>query len=763
MGRRRKDSFEGMDFTLEPETKRGIAVVLVFALSAIMFLALFGLAGPFGKFLDEALATFLGKTRFVLATLLAFAGLNILFPDKKLLRPITYVGVVLAVLGVNGLLHAFIIGDAGEKTLEMAGGALGVFAYQTLYFLMGRIAAIVVLFTLAFIAASILSGISIAAIFGIVAKFFSSMDLKPMAREIKSGVVGSNSQKEKSKIIVDEECEVEEEESEEEEEEEPVILKPQPKIITPANDAEAPVEEKETRELTGTKAPPLLRPKQRRSIAIPLDLLDGTPSKPTSGDVEANLDIIKRTFANFGIEVEMGDVSVGPTVTQYTFKPADGVKLNKITGLGNDLSLALAAHPIRIEAPIPGKSLVGIEVPNKAVATVRFRDIIASKAFQEASSPLTMGLGKDVSGKSWTAALDKMPHLLVAGQTGSGKSVCLNTIILSLMYKCGPDDLKMILVDPKRVEMSLYNGIPYLLTPVVTDVKKTVNALKWAVQEMDRRYEKLQAFGARDIKTYNEKAEDGLPYLVIVIDELADLMSTSAQEVEASIVRLAQMSRAVGIHLILATQRPSVNVITGLIKANIPGRIAFAVASSIDSRTILDQPGADKLLGRGDMLMSSAEMATPKRLQGAFVSDDEIRRVCQFLKNTCAAPEYDNSVIERQKNGGTVFSGNSNDDGGSENDDGDPLLEDAMSVLTQAGKASASLLQRRLKVGYSRAARLLDILEQRGFIGPADGARPREILVKTGPVVPNAMALNDDTEEEDEDAVPADLEGDDKG
>jgi S-DNA-T family DNA segregation ATPase FtsK/SpoIIIE len=743
MGRKRKNS--GIDFTLEDETKRGIAVVMIFALAAILFLALIHLAGPFGNFLDGALASLLGKTRWILAVLLTVGGFQILFPDRPLLRPISYVGIVLAILSVNGLLHAFIIGDTGTAPLETAGGALGVFAYSTMFFLMGRIATLIVLGAIGVISASILFGFSIATIFEMLGSFMKAVQVKPTQRQIKL---------EKPKVMmgdeeVEEECEVEEEpeETDDEEEEAPAVKSvAMPKVKEMEDEA---ADEKDSRALTAAAA--LTRPKERRSIAIPLDLLDGTPSKPTSGDVEANIDIIKRTLGNFGVDVEMGDVAVGPTVTQFSFKPADGVKLTKITGLANDLSLALAAHPIRIEAPIPGKSLVGIEVPNKTTATVRFRDLIASKAFQDASSPLTMGLGKDVSGKVWTAPLEKMPHLLVAGQTGSGKSVCLNTIILSLMYKCGPDDLKMILVDPKRVEMSLYNGLPYLLTPVVTDVKKTVNALKWAVQEMDRRYEKLQAFGARDIKSYNEKAEDGMPYIVIVIDELADLMATSAQEVEASIVRLAQMSRAVGIHLILATQRPSVNVITGLIKANVPGRIAFAVASSIDSRTILDQPGADKLLGRGDMLISTSEMSTPKRLQGAFVSDEEIRRVCQFLKNTCAAPEYDHTVVENQKSGGTVFGGGGGMDG-DDDGDGDPLLEDAMSVLSQAGKASASLLQRRLKVGYSRAARLLDILEQKGFIGPADGARPREILVKTGGA-PSVMATEEDDNPPVEDEI----------
>jgi S-DNA-T family DNA segregation ATPase FtsK/SpoIIIE len=317
-----------------------------------------------------------------------------------------------------------------------------------------------------------------------------------------------------------------------------------------------------------------------------------------------------------------------------------------------------------------------------------------------------------------------MPHLLVAGATGSGKSVCLNTIIMSILYTTGPDDVKFIMVDPKRVELQIYNGIPHLITPVITRVPETVNALKWALREMDRRYDLLAKFGARNLIDYNLRVQDKLSYLVVIIDELADLMVTSASDIEGPIVRLAQMSRAVGIHLILATQRPSVNVITGLIKANIPGRIAFAVASAIDSRTILDQQGAEKLLGRGDMLFSTAELATPKRVQGAFLSDLEIGRVVEFIKSKYDPADYDLSITERSQGGGTVFAGDGGDDGG----DSDELIPVAKDEILRAGKASASLLQRRLKVGYARAARLLDLLEQEGFIGPADGAKPREIL-----------------------------------
>jgi S-DNA-T family DNA segregation ATPase FtsK/SpoIIIE len=469
-------------------------------------------------------------------------------------------------------------------------------------------------------------------------------------------------------------------------------------------------------------APP--KPKKRHpKIEVPLELLSRRDQKPTSGDIQHNQFVIQRTLETFGIPVEMGEVAVGPTVTQFTLKPSEGVKLAKITALHNDLALALAAHPIRIEAPIPGKSLVGIEVPNQSVATVGLREVFESREWRDHRERLAFGLGRDVSGKPWLADIGRMPHMLVAGATGSGKSVCLNTIVMSLLYTNGPDDLKFIMVDPKRVELQVYNGIPHLVTPVITDVDKTVNALKWALREMDRRFDVLSKFGARDIASYNARSEEKLPYLVVMIDELADLMVTAMQEVEGPIVRLAQMSRAVGIHLVLATQRPSVDVLTGLIKANIPARIAFAVASSTDSRTIIDQVGAEKLLGRGDMLFQTAEMSVPKRLQGAFVADDEIGRVVEFLKSKYEPAEYDASVVERATGAGTAFS-----NGMAADEDSDPLIPEAKEEILRAGKASASLLQRRLKVGYARAARLLDLLEQEGFIGPGDGAKPREIL-----------------------------------
>jgi len=462
-------------------------------------------------------------------------------------------------------------------------------------------------------------------------------------------------------------------------------------------------------------------------IDLPLALLNSKKDKPTSGDIKNNSFVIQKTLENFGIAVEMGEVCVGPTVTQYTFKPAEGIKLSRITSLNNDLALALAAHPIRIEAPIPGRSLVGIEVPNQTKAIVGLREILESSEFKARKNNLTVALGKDVSGKSWVYDINKMPHLLVAGTTGSGKSVCLNSIIVSLLYQNNPDDLRFIMVDPKRVELPVYNSIPHLLTPVITNVNKTINALKWCLNEMDRRFEVLSQTRRRNIQVYNENLRPGqekMPYIIFIIDELADLMVAAGRDIEAGVIRLAQMARAVGIHLALATQRPSVDVITGLIKANMPTRIAFSVASGVDSKTILDTLGAEKLLGQGDMLFITAEISKPKRLQGAFVSDQEIKRILNYIREKGGQPDYIDGITEKQKVHGIAGVGYNG-----YSDEEDDLLEEAKELIINSGKASASFLQRRLSIGYARAARLLDILEDNGIIGPADGAKPREILV----------------------------------
>jgi S-DNA-T family DNA segregation ATPase FtsK/SpoIIIE len=436
---------------------------------------------------------------------------------------------------------------------------------------------------------------------------------------------------------------------------------------------------------------------------------------------------------SFGISVERGEINVGPTVTRYTLKPAEGMRLSRITALNQDLALALAAHPIRIEAPIPGKSLVGIEVPNKSAAVVRLGSILLYPEFQKASA-LVFALGRDVSGEPVFQDIGKMPHLLVAGATGSGKSITLHALLMSLLFKNSPDMLKFIMIDPKRVELSIYKDIPHLLAPVITENKKAMGALRWVIQEMDRRYTLLLESGTRDIKSYHKNHTD-LPYIVIVIDELADLMTSYGREVEGSIIRLAQMARATGIHLIVSTQRPSVEIITGLIKANITTRIALQVASQIDSRTILDTSGAEKLLGHGDLLFSSAELSKPRRVQGAFITEEEIKNVVDFIKKNNKGFDDEQINVEKleiepgEQNGSEGGNGMINFDDYEANGDDDNLYEEAVEVVRSAKKASASLLQRRLKVGYARAARLLDMMEERGVVGPGEGAKPRDVFL----------------------------------
>ncbi|MEK7124083.1 MAG: DNA translocase FtsK 4TM domain-containing protein, partial [Patescibacteria group bacterium] len=464
----------------------------------------------------------------------------------------------------------------------------------------------------------------------------------------------------------------------------------------------------------------------------PIDLLNKNESAPTSGNIKENSLIIKKTLDNFGIPVEMAEVNVGPAVTQYAFKPAEGVKLSKITTLSNNLALALAAHPIRIEAPIPGKSLVGIEVPNKIRATVSLRNLIADQKYQSSDESLQVALGKDVSGANTYTDLAEMPHMLVAGATGTGKTIFLNSLILSLLYKSTPENLRIIMVDPKRVEFQHYNEIPHLLCPVIYDASKTINALQWLVREMERRFEVFSEVPTRNLRSYNSNksvivAGSQLPYIVLIIDELADLMAAKGKELETGIVRLAQMARATGIHLVLATQRPSVEVITGLIKANISSRISFQVASQVDSRTVIDTSGAEKLLGLGDMLFLSSKSSKITRIQGPYTSEKEVKRVTDWCAENAKSIEEPQSLViqslrdalehqQGEEKGGEVFFG-----------DDDPLFEDVKRIVLETKKASASFLQRRLRIGYSRAARLIDMLEDKGIVGPADGAKPREV------------------------------------
>lgn len=480
-------------------------------------------------------------------------------------------------------------------------------------------------------------------------------------------------------------------------------------------------------QVTGT---PISRQTQEQGVfqLPPLTLLHKSMKVKNSRinkDLADNVKILEETLDSFGVKVKVTHVTQGPAITRYEAQPAPGVKVSKITNLSDDIALSLAASDVRIEAPVPGKSVVGIEVPNKEISTVHFREVLESSEFQNSTSKLTLGLGKDITGTPVMADLTKMPHLLIAGATGSGKSVCINTLIHSILFKARPDEVKFLLVDPKMVELANYNGIPHLISPVVTDSKKAAGALKWIVTEMETRYELFAAAGVRDIVRYNflrsqekDTEHPALPYVVVIIDELADLMMVAPADVEDAICRLAQMARAAGIHLIVATQRPSVDVITGLIKANIPSRIAFAVSSQIDSRTILDMNGAEKLLGRGDMLFYPMGASKPLRVQGCFLADKEVENVGKFLTNQ-AQPEYQEipqvDVIAKKTE-----------------EAGDELFHQAAQLFIESGNASVSLLQRRLRIGYTRAARLMDLLEDKGIVGGYEGSKPREVLLTRG-------------------------------
>ncbi|MBI4427297.1 MAG: DNA translocase FtsK 4TM domain-containing protein [Candidatus Magasanikbacteria bacterium] len=726
----------------DPELSRGI-IGIVLVIAAILFvLSFLGKAGAVGIMLDEYILSFLfGSMRYAAPAIILILAWFYFKDIEYNYRKTHGIGAILFFLSLSSLFHiGFNPTEMWSMALEGSGGGVfGMLAWPMKTYL-GSIASVVVLVGMAAVSVFLIFNTALAHFVLLNKKLFAGLGLAGQTvinlfkLFVKTGSGG---------VKVNGEFEGYESEDDdnvsaqggpvyggEGDEDDEVDVNKQRAFVKKAmagnnNGEEEGAETEEEEALRQAQGKEKNSSPWTKRVIIknlpPLSLLTTKRDKPTSGDIEANAQAIQSMLSEFGIEVEMGEIRVGPAVTQYSLKPAKGVKLSRITSLSNDLALALAAHPIRIEAPIPGKSLVGIEVPNFKAALVTLKELLESREFAEREHNLMIALGKDVAGKVWFADLPKMPHLLVAGATGSGKTVCINTIIMSLLYQNTAETLRFIMVDPKRVELTLYNGIPHLLAPVITNVQKTVNALKWTTGEMDRRFEILAQAGSRDIHSYNEKhPETKLPHIVFIIDELADLMASAASEVEAGIIRLAQMARAVGIHLIVATQRPSVDIITGLMKANIPARIAFSVASLIDSRTILDCPGAEKLLGRGDMLFLTAELSKPKRIQGAYISEGEVNNVGNYLKGD-EEPEYDEAIV------GKAVGGTANMFGGP-SDDHDAMFDEAKTAVLQAGKASASLLQRRLKVGYARAARILDEMEAAGIIGPADGAKPREIL-----------------------------------
>ncbi len=669
--------------TLHTETKFSILGIAFLGLAILFVLAGFHAAGPAGEAIQALLQALLGWGYFLAPLILVLVGLNILTRSQKMVMWPALIASLFFVLAGLGLID--IIAD--EK-----GGLIGQIL-GSLESLFGTAAAIVINLTILIISTLVVLN--------------APLHLKLFRK--KEAPTGG---------------------------EEPKIIMPAAAPVTAEEKPQAEEKKESIEELKATTPPGSPSPlplalerevvhKSRTYVPPPLNLLKSSTEQPTVGDLRANANIIKRTLTSFGIPVEMGEITIGPKVTRYTLKPAEGVKLSRITALKSDLALALAAHPIRIEAPIPGRALVGIEIPNKVGSIVRLGAILAYPEFKK-SANLAFPLGRDVAGEPIFVNLSRMPHLLIAGSTGSGKSIAIHSLIISLLYKNSPEILRFILIDPKRVELSVYEDIPHLLTPVITDGKKAIAALRFAIHEMERRYEVLLKDGKRDIAGYNAgRKVELMPYLVIIIDELADLMSAYGREMEGSVVRLAQMARATGIHLAVSTQRPSVEVITGLIKANISSRIALQVASQVDSRTILDMAGAESLLGGGDMLFISAEMNKPRRIQGTYVGEEEVGSVVDFIRKENPAYEVNHLGEEALR---SLHRPRVEDFGEEEGVD-DELYEEAVRVVREAKKASASLLQRRLRIGYARAARLIDIMEERGIVGYAEGAKPRPVFI----------------------------------
>ncbi len=692
------------------ETKKSVTGILLIGAAVVLFLAAFGAAGPAGSFAYHLLDLLLGVGYYLIPSILLVLGVLFLISKEQKFFGIIFFGTLGFVFAGLGLIDVIWPSSAGW--LGKIVGALEI--------PFGYVAAIILLVTL------------------LITSLLITLNASVNLRELKMPWSVEDG---------------EDEEEDQELDDDDLIIKgaeDQPAVKEKTNKEKA--EEKRAADIDEVKVAeaPLInmskgKLKQHANyVAPPLALLESSNEKPMPGDLRANANIIKRTLESFGVPVEMGEINIGPKVTRYTLKPAEGVKLTRITALAQDLSLALAASSIRIEAPIPGKSLVGIEVPNKQASTVHLGSMLNYTDFT-GGGPLLFPIGRDVTGEPIFGNIEKLPHLLVAGTTGSGKSIFIHSVIVPMLYKNSPEQLKMIFIDPKRVELSMYEGIPHLIAPVITEGKKSIAVFRWAIMEMDRRYDIFMKAGARDIRSYNKGRKDEmLPYVMIVIDEMADLMATFGREIEGYVVRLAQMARATGIHLVLATQRPSVNVVTGLIKANIQARVALQVASQIDSRTIIDTSGAEKLLGKGDMLFISNDYSKPKRIQACFVSEEEIRSVVKFIREhnetlsptepTQESQALSNAMIDKQPAGtAEAKSGDIFDDYAGTNGEEDELLPQAIDVVREAKKASASLLQRRLQVGYARAARLLDIMENKGLIGPGDGAKPREVYIADEP------------------------------
>ena len=700
-----------------------VGAVMLILLSLLLVVSWFGVGGPVLQWIDMATIKTIGYTAYALPILLIYLAVETFRAEENQLPAVVKFAAILEIVWFSGL-----FGLMKTASHPNSGGFVGDILNTATLKMVDSAIAVIIYLVLAFITVLFITQTSPFTVFSKLWEMIKSNTKEDDSNRsiMKKASIAQPTEEEKKTDLGE------------------IKLNAGVPIIDTAKEkksllkkVEKPEKVNEEQALVATRDPNWEAPS--------LDLLEKNESGADAGDTRQNAQIIHDTLAEFNIEAAMGDINVGPKVTQYTLRPPSGVKLTRITALETNIALNLAAQSLRIEAPIPGQRAVGIEVPNRKAAEVRLRSTLSSKQWAAARDPLSFGIGKDISGQVVVGELGKMPHLLIAGQTGSGKSVMINTLLCSLLYRNSPSDMKLILVDPKQVEMAPYADIPHLLTPVINEPEKTISALKWAVNEMERRYKLLAGEKIRNIKEYNKRLqsrakkiaiadengnvqehEDGsMPYIVIVVDEMSDLMMMAKKDVETLIVRLAQKSRAVGIHLVLATQRPSVNVITGLIKANVPARIAFTVASQVDSITILDQSGAEKLLGQGDMLFYVTSMSKPKRIQGAWVTDDEVNKIADHLRMQMA-PQYNDEVVAQpvqlDGKGGVVMD---------LSEGGDDKFKDAVRVVVERRKASTSMLQTRLGIGYQRAARIIEEMEERGIIGPQNGSKPREVLISS--------------------------------
>ena len=700
-----------------------VGAVMLILLSLLLVVSWFGVGGPVLQWIDMATVKTIGYTAYALPILLIYLAVETFRAEENQLPAVVKFAAILEIVWFSGL-----FGLMKTASHPNSGGFVGDILNTATLKMVDSAIAVIIYLVLAFITVLFITQTSPFTVFSKLWEMIKSNTKEDDNNRsiMKKASIAQPAEEEKKTDLGE------------------IKLNAGVPIIDTAKEkksllkkVEKPEKVNEEQALVATRDPNWEAPS--------LELLEKNESGADAGDTRQNAQIIHDTLSEFNIEAAMGDINVGPKVTQYTLRPPSGVKLTRITALETNIALNLAAQSLRIEAPIPGQKAVGIEVPNRKAAEVRLRSTLSSKQWAAARDPLSFGIGKDISGQVVVGELGKMPHLLIAGQTGSGKSVMINTLLCSLLYRNSPSDMKLILVDPKQVEMAPYADIPHLLTPVINEPEKTISALKWAVNEMERRYKLLAGEKIRNIKEYNKRLqsrakkiaiadengnvqehEDGsMPYIVIVVDEMSDLMMMAKKDVETLIVRLAQKSRAVGIHLVLATQRPSVNVITGLIKANVPARIAFTVASQVDSITILDQSGAEKLLGQGDMLFYVTSMSKPRRIQGAWVTDDEVNKITDHLRMQMA-PQYNDEVVAQpvqlDGKGGVVMD---------LSEGGDDKFKDAVRVVVERRKASTSMLQTRLGIGYQRAARIIEEMEERGIIGPQNGSKPRDVLISS--------------------------------